>query len=164
MFSVIHLLIHKSFNKLFNCMYIVVAQKKNNFTRFTVFYCFTRQVCYNDTFYQNGHFLWLFVTLWYFCKMWNVLHHTCQQSLFNRDSPYFEPPKGGWGKSNITKCPYFCKNLSIVMYRKFRNVPILFSPPICPYLLGVRVGRYGYIVSLEPEGNNSVLVEKPKWS
>ena len=40
-------------------------------------------------------------------------------------------------------CPYFCKNLSVVMYRKFRNVPIFKDfPPICPYLLGFRVGKY----------------------
>ena len=29
------------------------------------------------------------------------------------------------------------------MYRKFRNVPILKDfPPICPYFLGFRVGKY----------------------
>ena len=40
-------------------------------------------------------------------------------------------------------CPYFCKNLSVVQYRKFRNVPILKDfPPICPYFLGFRVGKY----------------------
>ena len=41
-------------------------------------------------------------------------------------------------------CPYFCKNLAIVMYRKFRNVPIFKDfPPICPYFLGIKVGKYG---------------------
>ena len=46
-------------------------------------------------------------------------------------------------RSNFTTCPYFCKNLSVVMYRKFRNVPIFedFSP-ICPHFLGFRVGKY----------------------
>ena len=40
-------------------------------------------------------------------------------------------------------CSYFCKNLSVVMYRKFRNVPIFKDfPPICPYFLGFRVGKY----------------------
>ena len=40
-------------------------------------------------------------------------------------------------------CPYFCKNLSVVMYRKFRNVPIFRDfPSICPYFLGFRVGKY----------------------
>ena len=45
-------------------------------------------------------------------------------------------------------CPYFCKNLSVVMYRKFRNVPIFKDfPPICPYFLhvGFRVGKYGIV-------------------
>ena len=33
-------------------------------------------------------------------------------------------------------CSYFCKNLPVVMYRKFRNVPIFKGiPPICPYFL-----------------------------
>ena len=47
-----------------------------------------------------------------------------------------------WKRSNFTTCPYFCKDLSVVMYRKFRNVPIFedFSP-ICPYFLGFRVGK-----------------------
>ena len=31
------------------------------------------------------------------------------------------------------------------MYRKFRNVPIFKDiPPICPYFLGFRVGKYAY--------------------
>ena len=29
------------------------------------------------------------------------------------------------------------------MYRKFRNVPIFEDfPPICPYFLGLKVGKY----------------------
>ena len=44
-------------------------------------------------------------------------------------------------------CPYFCKNLSVVQYRKFRNVPIFKGfPPICPYFLGFRVGKYAGVV------------------
>ena len=40
-------------------------------------------------------------------------------------------------------CPYFGKILSVVQYRKFRNVPIFKDfPPICPYFLGFRVGKY----------------------
>ena len=36
-----------------------------------------------------------------------------------------------------------CKNLSVVMYRKFRNVSISINfPPICPYFVGFRVGGY----------------------
>ena len=43
-------------------------------------------------------------------------------------------------------CPYFCKNLSIVMYRKFRNVPIIKDfPPICPYFLGFKVSMYAIV-------------------
>ena len=43
-------------------------------------------------------------------------------------------------------CPYLCKTLSVVMYRKFRNVPIFKDfPPICPYFLGFRVGKYALI-------------------
>ena len=46
-------------------------------------------------------------------------------------------------KKDLMMCPYFCKNLSIVMYRKFRNVPIFKDfPPICPYFLSLRVGKY----------------------
>ena len=33
------------------------------------------------------------------------------------------------------------------MYRKFRNVPIFKDiPPICPYFLGFRVGKYANVV------------------
>ena len=40
-------------------------------------------------------------------------------------------------------CSYFCKNLPVVMYRKFKNVPIFKDiPPICSYFLGFRVGKY----------------------
>ena len=43
-------------------------------------------------------------------------------------------------------CPNFCKNLSIVMFTKFRNVPIFKDfPPICPYFLGFRVGKYDFV-------------------
>ena len=50
-------------------------------------------------------------------------------------------------KSDFTIFPYFCKNLPVVMYRKFRNVPILKDfPPICPCFLGFGVGRYASVV------------------
>ena len=56
--------------------------------------------------------------------------------------PYFYPRK----KSEFIMCPYFCKNLPVVMYRIFRNVPIFKDiPPICPYFLGFRVGKYASI-------------------
>ena len=33
------------------------------------------------------------------------------------------------------------------MYRKFRNVPIFKDiPPICPYFLGFRVGKYVFLI------------------
>ena len=52
-------------------------------------------------------------------------------------------------------CPYFCKNLSVVQYKKFRNVPIFKDfPPICPYFLAFRVGKYGIIISI----NGSISV------
>ena len=46
-------------------------------------------------------------------------------------------------------CPYFCKNLSVVMYRKYKNVPIFEDfRAICPYFLGFRVGKYENAVKL----------------
>ena len=52
----------------------------------------------------------------------------------------------GRKKSDFIMCSYFCKNLPVVMYRKFMNVPIFKDiPPICPYFLGFRVGKYGIV-------------------
>ena len=43
----------------------------------------------------------------------------------------------------------FLQNLPVVMYRKFRNVPIFKDiPPICPYFLGFRVGKYELMIYL----------------
>ena len=54
-------------------------------------------------------------------------------------------------------CPYFCKNLSIVMYTKCRNVPIFKDfAPICPYFLGFRVGKYE-LSSMKNEGMHTLL-------
>ena len=48
----------------------------------------------------------------------------------------------GRKKSDFIMCSYICKNLPVVMYRKFRNIPIFKDiPPICPYFLGFRVGK-----------------------
>ena len=57
------------------------------------------------------------------------------------------------GKRNyFAMCPYFCKNLSVVMYRKFRNVPIFKDfPSICPYFLGFRVGKYVILILTLPQ-------------
>ena len=55
----------------------------------------------------------------------------------------------GRKKSNFIMCSYICKNLPVVMYRKFRNVPIFKDiPPICPYFLGFRVGKYANLSQL----------------
>ena len=52
----------------------------------------------------------------------------------------------GRKKSDFIMCSYFYKNLPVVMYRKFRNVPIFKDiPPICPYFLGFRVGKYATV-------------------
>ena len=49
----------------------------------------------------------------------------------------------GRKKSDFIMCSYFCKNLPVGMYRKFRNVRIFKDiPPICSYFLGFRVGKY----------------------
>ena len=56
--------------------------------------------------------------------------------------PYFDHKTG---KKSILPCvPIFLqKSVYVVMYRKFRYVPIFKNcPPICPYFLGFRVGRY----------------------
>ena len=43
------------------------------------------------------------------------------------------------------------------MYRKFRNVPIFKDfPPICPYFLGFRVGKY--VNAVEGNRNRQFLV------
>ena len=53
----------------------------------------------------------------------------------------------GRKKSDFIMCSYFCKNLPVVMYRKLRNVPIFKDiPPICPYFLGFRVGKYDSVL------------------
>ena len=78
---------------------------------------------------------------------WKLLHHeyyilaNCSYMYLIGTVPSLTQEKVG-KRSNFTTCPYFCC-LSVVMYRKFRNVPIFeeFSP-ICPYFLGFRVGKY----------------------
>ena len=38
------------------------------------------------------------------------------------------------------------------MYRKFRNVPLFKDiPPICPYFLGFRVGKYASVLDVRVE-------------
>ena len=59
--------------------------------------------------------------------------------------PILTKAKSKKKECGFTMCPYFCWNLSMVMYRKFRNVPI-FSH-FCPYFWNVRVGRYAHVLS-----------------
>ena len=40
-------------------------------------------------------------------------------------------------------CSYFCKNLPVVIYRKFRNVPIFVSPAEQERDLGVAISGNG---------------------
>ena len=48
---------------------------------------------------------------------------------------------------------FFCKNLPVVMYRKFRNVHIFKDiPPICPCIFGFRVGKYAKFIKLTSIG------------
>ena len=46
--------------------------------------------------------------------------HTCQLFLFWRNSSSFRSKK----ENDFIMCSCFCSNLCIVMYRKFRNVPL----------------------------------------
>ena len=59
--------------------------------------------------------------------------HTCQLSLFNRDSPYFDPRKSR-KKEQFYHMSLFLQKSVCSNVRKFRNVPVFedFSP-ICPY-------------------------------
>ena len=49
------------------------------------------------------------------------INNLCQ--WVNSNIPILTPQKGR-KRVIFTTCPYFCKNLSVVMYRKFRNIPI----------------------------------------
>ena len=53
----------------------------------------------------------------------SIVYVPANSPYFIGTVPYFNPPKRE-KESDFTMCPYFCKNLSIVMYTKFRNVPI----------------------------------------
>ena len=75
-----------------------------------------------------------------FMVQWNlVITSNCPYLIGT--VPIFTQEKVG-KRSDLIMCPYFCKNLSVVMYRKFRNVPSFKDfPPICPSFLGFRVGK-----------------------
>ena len=90
----------------------------------------------------------LFYTAGYPPKQEIFIIHTCilaNCSYYIGTVPFLTQKKGR-KKSDFIMCSYFCKNLPVVMYRKFRNVPIFKDiPPICPYFLGFRVGKYAYM-------------------
>ena len=65
----------------------------------------------------------------------------------------------GRKKSDFIMCYYFCQNLPVVMYKKFRNVPIFKDiPPICPYFLGFRVGKYAVVIAIDIVYQHSCLL------
>ena len=67
-------------------------------------------------------------------------HHTCQLFLFWRNSSSFRSKK----ENDFIMCSCFCSNLCIVMYRKFRNVPLFkFFSLICSSFWNLKVGKYG---------------------
>ena len=69
------------------------------------------------------------------------LHHTCQLFLFWRNSSSFRSKK----ENDFIMCSCFCSNLCIVMYRKFRNVPLFkFFSLICSSFWNLKVGKYAY--------------------
>ena len=70
--------------------------------------------------------------------------HTCQLFLFWRNSSSF------WSKkeNDFIMCSCFCSNLCIVMYRKFRNVPLFkFFSLICSSFWNLKVGKYVKAIS-----------------
>ena len=65
--------------------------------------------------------------------------HTCQLFLFWRNSSSFRSKK----ENDFIMCSCFCSNLCIVMYRKFRNVPLFkFFSLICSSFWNLKVGKY----------------------
>ena len=75
------------------------------------------------------------------------LLHTCQLFLFWRNSSSFRSKK----ENDFIMCSCFCSNLCIVMYRKFRNVPLFnFFSLICSSFWNLKVGKYavGYTTSI----------------
>ena len=69
------------------------------------------------------------------------LLHTCQLFLFWRNSSSFRSKK----ENDFIMCSCFCSNLCIVMYRKFRNVPLFkFFSLICSSFWNLKVGKYAY--------------------
>ena len=83
------------------------------------------------------------------------INHTCQkESYSNRNCPCSDPRKGEKTSMISAMCSHFCKNLPVVMYRTFRNVPIFTHiPPLCPLFhrfQGWPLYMYTYIPTLLP--------------
>ena len=73
-------------------------------------------------------------------------YHTCQLFLFWRNSSSFRSKK----ENDFIMCSCFCSNLCIVMYRKFRNVPLFkFFSLICSSFWNLKVGKYVLFRSLQ---------------
>ena len=67
---------------------------------------------------------------------------TCQLFLFWRNSSSFRSKK----ENDFIMCSCFCSNLCIVMYRKFRNVPLFkFFSLICSSFWNLKVGKYVFV-------------------
>ena len=97
-----------------------------------------------------------FTTCLYFCKNLSAVHGSSSTSinlLFRGSKPYFVFHCENDILCNLlywlNKWMNIDKWMIIVMYRKFRNVPIFedFSP-ICTYFLGFRVGKYAPAITL----------------
>ena len=79
---------------------------------------------------------------WWNTPQIQIRPHTCQRSLFNRNCPYFDPRKRK-KKERFYHVFLFlqisaCSNVyEIQECSYFKDIP-----PICPYLLGFRVGKY----------------------
>ena len=74
------------------------------------------------------------------CSWCSIATHTCQLFFFWRNSSSFRSKK----ENDFIMCSCFCSNLCIVMYRKFRNVPLFkFFSLICSSFWNLKVGKYG---------------------
>ena len=85
--------------------------------------------------------------------------HTCQLFLFWRNSSSFRSKK----KNDFIMCSCFCSNLCIVMYRKFRNVPLFnFFSLICSSFWNLKVGKYEIMMSCTHLKKNVWWAQKQK--
>ena len=95
------------------------------------------------TVYVNGCVCWI---TFFSLPVFNLVLHTCQLFLFWRNSSSFRSKK----ENDFIMCSCFCSNLCIVMYRKFRNVPLFkFFSLICSSFWNLKVGKYGITVNVD---------------